>query len=100
MSINRSIHYKIFNNNNSNNNSNIKKRINYFNITTDNISIKSPVKSAAINFLSNGKSKGTGQVIFIRSNDTRWTINKYNNVELDGRPMKIEVELSLSVLKQ
>ncbi|KAL6604380.1 hypothetical protein U3516DRAFT_758726 [Neocallimastix sp. 'constans'] len=60
----------------------------------------SPVKSAAINFLSNGKSKGTGQVIFIRSNDTRWTIDKYNNVELDGRPMKIEVELSLSVLKQ
>jgi len=50
--------------------------------------------------LPNGKSKGTGQVIFIRSNDARRAINKYNNVELDGRPMKIEMVLSSSALKQ
>ncbi|ORX81691.1 RNA-binding domain-containing protein [Anaeromyces robustus] len=53
-----------------------------------------PVKSTAINFLPNGKSKGTGQVIFIRANDARRAINKYNNVELDGRPMKIEMVLT------
>jgi len=53
-----------------------------------------PVKSSAINFLPNGKSKGTGQVVFVRNNDAKRAINKYNNVELDGRPMKIEMVLS------
>lgn len=55
-----------------------------------------PVKSSAINFLPNGKSKGTGQVAFVRSNDAKRAFNKYNNVELDGRPMKIEMVLSAS----
>jgi THO complex subunit 4 len=55
-----------------------------------------PVKSAAINFLPNGKSKGNGQVIFVRTNDAKRAINKYNNVELDGRAMKIEMVLSSS----
>ncbi|ORX52510.1 RNA-binding domain-containing protein [Piromyces finnis] len=62
-----------------------------------------PVKSTAINFLPNGKSKGTGQVNFVRNNDAKRAINKYNNVELDGRPMKIEMVLSstaaLNILK-
>jgi len=53
-----------------------------------------PVKSSAINYLPNGKSKGTGQVVFVRSNDAKRAINKYNNVELDGRPMKIEMVLN------
>eukprot|EP00833_Pecoramyces_ruminatium_P015955 jgi/Orpsp1_1/1189987/evm.model.d7180000075962.1 len=59
-----------------------------------------PVKSTSINFLPNGKSKGTGQVIFTRNNDAKRAINKYNDVELDRRPMKIEMVLNSSVLKQ
>jgi len=58
-----------------------------------------PIKSTTINFFSNGKSKGTGQVIFIRRNDAKRAIDKYNKVELDGRPMRIEMVLGSLLLK-
>jgi len=37
---------------------------------------------------------GTGQVVFVRRTDAKRASDKYNNVTLDGRAMKIEIVLS------
>jgi len=42
------------------------------------------------------KMKGSGQVVFVRRGDAKRASDKYNNVTLDGRAMKIEIVLSSS----
>ncbi|MCL7045817.1 hypothetical protein MKW94_028948, partial [Papaver nudicaule] len=34
---------------------------------------------------------GTAEVVFSRRNDASSALKRYNNVQLDGKPMKIEI---------
>ncbi|KAI8368316.1 uncharacterized protein BYT42DRAFT_586133 [Radiomyces spectabilis] len=50
-----------------------------------------PLKRAFLHLAPSGKSSGVADVIFVRSNDADRARTTYNNVELDGRPMRISV---------
>ncbi|VAI16400.1 unnamed protein product [Triticum turgidum subsp. durum] len=49
------------------------------------------LKRYSINYDKSGRSKGTAEVIFSRKSDALAALKRYNNVQLDGKPMKIEV---------
>ncbi|KAJ2083545.1 hypothetical protein H4R24_000708 [Coemansia sp. RSA 988] len=49
------------------------------------------VVRATLNYDRNGRSKGTGEVIFRNASHASMAVDKYHNVELDNRKMKIEV---------
>jgi len=49
------------------------------------------LKRCSIHFDRSGRSKGTAEIIFARRGDAVAAIKKYNNVQLDGKPMKIEI---------
>ncbi|XP_057784192.1 THO complex subunit 4D-like isoform X2 [Salvia miltiorrhiza] len=45
----------------------------------------------AIHFDKNGRPSGSAEVVFARRSDAFQALKRYNNVQLDGKPMKIEV---------
>ncbi|NP_001334879.1 THO complex subunit 4A [Solanum lycopersicum] len=49
------------------------------------------IKRYSIHYDKSGRSKGTAEVIFSRRRDAEAAIKRYNNVQLDGKPMKIEL---------
>ncbi|KAL6645806.1 hypothetical protein ACP70R_017414 [Stipagrostis hirtigluma subsp. patula] len=49
------------------------------------------LKRSSINYDRSGRSKGTAEVVFARRADAVAAVKKYNNVQLDGKPMKIEI---------
>ncbi|KAJ1297728.1 hypothetical protein BS78_01G399100 [Paspalum vaginatum] len=49
------------------------------------------LKRHSINYDRSGRSKGTAEVVFARRSDAVAAVKKYNNVQLDGKPMKIEI---------
>ncbi|KAF8698035.1 hypothetical protein HU200_035546 [Digitaria exilis] len=49
------------------------------------------IKRYSINYDRSGRSKGTAEVIFSRRSDAIAAVKRYNNVQLDGKPMKIEI---------
>ncbi|KAM0891410.1 hypothetical protein ACQ4PT_026427 [Festuca glaucescens] len=48
------------------------------------------VERYSINYDKSGRSKGTAEVVFTRRSDALAALKRYNNVQLDGKPMKIE----------
>ncbi|CAM0950607.1 unnamed protein product [Alopecurus aequalis] len=44
----------------------------------------------SINYDKSGRSKGTAEVVFARRSDAIAALKRYNNVQLDGKAMKIE----------
>lgn len=50
-----------------------------------------PLKKVALAYDANGKSQGTAEISFVRSQDAQAAAKKYDNVSLDGRPMVIEI---------
>ncbi|KAK9157217.1 hypothetical protein Scep_003791 [Stephania cephalantha] len=49
------------------------------------------LKRYSIHYDRSGRSKGTAEVVFSRRMDAVAAVKKYNNVQLDGKPMKIEI---------
>ncbi|KAI8380455.1 hypothetical protein EDC96DRAFT_561066 [Choanephora cucurbitarum] len=57
-----------------------------------------PLKRAFLHIGPNGKSAGIADVVFQSSHDAERARNTYNNVELDGRPMRITVASLVSAV--
>ncbi|KAG2609848.1 THO complex subunit 4B-like isoform X2 [Panicum virgatum] len=49
------------------------------------------IQRYSINYDRSGRSKGTAEVVFSRRSDALAALKRYNNVQLDGKPMKIEI---------
>ncbi|KAI4349286.1 hypothetical protein L6164_009895 [Bauhinia variegata] len=49
------------------------------------------VKRYAVHYDRSGRSKGTAEVVYSRRVDALQAVKKYNNVQLDGKPMKVEI---------
>ncbi|GAB2212527.1 hypothetical protein Droror1_Dr00020499 [Drosera rotundifolia] len=49
------------------------------------------LKRYAIHFDRNGRPSGSAEVVYARRSDAFAALKRYNNVQLDGRPMKIEI---------
>lgn len=49
------------------------------------------LKRYSINYDKSGRSKGTAEVVFTHRSDALEAIKRYNNVQLDGKPMSIEL---------
>ncbi|OMO58915.1 hypothetical protein CCACVL1_25250 [Corchorus capsularis] len=49
------------------------------------------LKRCSINYDKSGRSKGTAEVVFYNHMDAVAAIKRYNNVQLDGKPMTIEL---------
>ncbi|XP_022879682.1 THO complex subunit 4D-like isoform X2 [Olea europaea var. sylvestris] len=45
----------------------------------------------AIHYDKTGRPSGTAEVVFARRSDAFQALKRYNNVQLDGKPMKIEI---------
>ncbi|XVF20099.1 hypothetical protein REPUB_Repub11eG0168900 [Reevesia pubescens] len=49
------------------------------------------LKRFSIHYDRSGRSKGTAEIVFSRRMDAVAAVKRYNNVQLDGKPMKIEI---------
>ncbi|KAI7745297.1 hypothetical protein M8C21_017218 [Ambrosia artemisiifolia] len=50
------------------------------------------LKRYAIHYDKYGRPSGSAEVLFARRSDAFQALKRYNNVQLDGKPMKIEIE--------
>uniref|UniRef100_A0A1D1YNQ1 RNA and export factor-binding protein 2 n=1 Tax=Anthurium amnicola TaxID=1678845 RepID=A0A1D1YNQ1_9ARAE len=49
------------------------------------------LKRSALHYDKNGRPSGSAEVIFVRRSDALAALKRYNNVQLDGKAMKIEI---------
>ncbi|XP_039135669.1 THO complex subunit 4A-like [Dioscorea cayenensis subsp. rotundata] len=56
------------------------------------------IKRYSIHYDKSGRSKGTAEVVFTRREDALAVMQSYNNVRLDGKPMRIEA-VGMNILR-
>ncbi|XP_057508797.1 THO complex subunit 4A-like [Actinidia eriantha] len=49
------------------------------------------LKRYTIHYDRSGRSKGTAEIVYSRRQDAQAAVKRYNNVQLDGKPMKVEI---------
>uniref|UniRef100_A0A0D6QWS3 RRM domain-containing protein n=1 Tax=Araucaria cunninghamii TaxID=56994 RepID=A0A0D6QWS3_ARACU len=49
------------------------------------------LKRYTVHYDRSGRSKGTAEVVFARRSDGETAVKRYNNVQLDGKPLKLEI---------
>ncbi|GAV62702.1 RRM_1 domain-containing protein/FoP_duplication domain-containing protein [Cephalotus follicularis] len=49
------------------------------------------IKRCGVHYDRSGRSEGTAEVVFARRADAVAAVKRYNNVQLDGKPMKVEI---------
>ncbi|XAR60554.1 hypothetical protein NMG60_11033977 [Bertholletia excelsa] len=49
------------------------------------------LKRYSIHYDRSGRSKGTAEVVFSRRQDALAAVKRYNNVQLDGKPIKVDI---------
>ncbi|XP_021895955.1 THO complex subunit 4C-like [Carica papaya] len=49
------------------------------------------LKRYAVHYDKNGRPSGSAEVVYLRRSDAFLALKRYNNVLLDGKPMKIEI---------
>ncbi|XP_027087499.1 THO complex subunit 4A [Coffea eugenioides] len=49
------------------------------------------LKRSTIHYDRSGRSKGTAEIVFSRRQDAAAAVKRYNGVQLDGKPMQIEI---------
>uniref|UniRef100_A0A6N2KK58 RRM domain-containing protein n=1 Tax=Salix viminalis TaxID=40686 RepID=A0A6N2KK58_SALVM len=49
------------------------------------------LKRYSVHYDRSGRSEGTAEMVFARQEDAVSAVNRYNNVQLDGKPLKIEI---------
>ncbi|KAI8029997.1 THO complex subunit 4D [Camellia lanceoleosa] len=49
------------------------------------------LKRYAVHYDKNGRSSGSAEVVFARRSDALRALKRYNSVQLDGKPMKVEI---------
>lgn len=54
------------------------------------------LKRYSIHYDRSGRSKGTAEVVYSRRVDALAAVKRYDNVELDGKPMKIEIVANMA----
>ncbi|XP_065869158.1 THO complex subunit 4D-like [Euphorbia lathyris] len=54
-------------------------------------SVVGDLKRCVVHYDEIGRSNGSGEVVYTRKSDAFAAIKKYNNVILDGKPMKLEI---------
>lgn len=56
------------------------------------------LKRYSVDYDKSGRSKGTAEVVFSRRKDAEAAVKRYNNIQLDGKPMKIETVGAISAV--
>jgi THO complex subunit 4 len=49
------------------------------------------IKRCGVHYDRSGRSEGTAEVVFARRGDAVAAVKRYNTVQLDGKPMKVEI---------
>lgn len=49
------------------------------------------LKRFTVHYDKNGRPSGSAEVVYVRRSDAFAALKRYNNVQLDGKPMKIEI---------
>ncbi|KAL8133365.1 hypothetical protein AgCh_008726 [Apium graveolens] len=62
----------------------------------DLFSVVGDVKKISVQYDNSGRSKGTAEVVYSQWKDAEAAVKRYNNIQLDGKPMEVKIVGMLS----